>query len=122
MMRGGADHGNSGCRNFFRAPRFLASAGNRGGLAGIADSQSFVYSLAAYAKAQTRLQTTTDGFVDLAAQGNQKRRKHYGIVRGAAEAVRRFIMPDSHGAGRSTSLDSIVGGDIAQALGAGAFI
>jgi hypothetical protein len=36
-------------------------------VAGIASSEAFVYALNAYAKNQTRLQTTTDGFLDLAA-------------------------------------------------------
>jgi hypothetical protein len=36
-------------------------------LAGAADGEAFDYALTQYAKAQTRLQTTTDGFLDLAA-------------------------------------------------------
>lgn len=36
-------------------------------LAGIAANESFIYSLIQYAKGQTRLQSTTDGFVDIAA-------------------------------------------------------
>lgn len=36
-------------------------------LSGIADSQSAIYSLVGYAKAQTRIQSSTDGFAELAA-------------------------------------------------------
>lgn len=44
-----------------------ANAQETATLSGIASSEAFLYSLIAYAKKQTRLQTTTDGFLDLAA-------------------------------------------------------
>lgn len=44
-----------------------ASADEQALLGGPASSGAFIYALNAYAKAQTRLQTTMDGFLDLAA-------------------------------------------------------